>query len=62
MPFVENCCRGKIVLAGPRLTVRGCTSNEQTTVLKLPPHLSVFVFIRYPVVSSRFIEKLVFII
>lgn len=62
MPFVVTCCRGKIALACTRLTVRGCTSNEQATVLKLPPDLSVFVFIRYAVVSSRFIEKLVFII
>ena len=62
MPFVVTCCREKIALAGPRMTVRGCSSNEQTPVLKLPPDLSVFVFIRYPVVSSRFIEKLVFII
>ena len=62
MPLFVTVCKGKNALAALRLTERGCTSNEQATVLKLPPDLAVLVFIRYPVVPSRFIEKLVFLI
>ncbi len=57
MPFFVTVCEGKNALAAQRLTERGCTSNEQTTVLKLPPDLAVLVFIRYSLISSRFIKN-----
>ena len=62
MPFFATVCKGNNALAAPRLTERICISNEHTPVLKLPPVFAFMCFLHYIVVSSRFIEKLVFLI